>query len=309
MTIEQALVAAIAKPWGVVDLGPWSRAGPGRAANDDDAPIGELRYERSNCSAKEPSLLLKLLLTSQPLSIQVHPDDAFARSIGLPGGKTEAWCVLSAEPGSQIALGLTERLSPEQFRKALDGGSISDLVLWREAFAGDVFHVPPGTIHAIGAGIVLAEIQQRNDVTFRFFDYGRPRELHMERAFAVADAGPANFRVSPRSLTNQRTLLAANAHFVFERIDLPSRSTWCVDAQRETWMLAIAGDGTTGSIHISVGDAIFAQLDSAYIQAGADGLSLLAAYTTGGPVPGLFQRVGRDSASVDSARSTMERAP
>ena len=169
--------------------------------------------------------------------------------------------------------------------------------------------MPAGTIHAIGAGIVLAEIQQRNDVTFRLYDHGRPRELHVERAVAVANAGPANFRVSPRSLTDQRTLLAANAHFVFEKITLAPRSAWRLEAQRETWVLVTAGDGRVGSIDVSMGDAVFVQLDSAYIHTGANGMSLLAAYTTGGPVPGLLQRVGRDRAPAVSAGQTMERAP
>jgi mannose-6-phosphate isomerase len=307
MAIEHARAAPVAKPWGVADLAPWSRKGPGGDALEDGALIGEFCYERSSCSAREPVLLLKLLLTSQPLSLQVHPDDAFADSIGLPGGKTEAWYVLSARPGAQIALGLTRRLTPEEFRQALDDGSIVELVHWRDVFAGDIFHVPPGTIHAIGAGIVLAEIQQRNDITFRLYDHGRSRELHVERAIAVANAGPANFRVSPRSLTDERTLLAANAHFVFEKLTLAPHSAWRLETQRETWVLVIAGDGVVGSIDVSMGDALFLQLDSAYIHTGDEGLSLLAAYTTGGPLPGLLQRVGRDRAPAVSAGQTAER--
>lgn len=307
MAVEHARVEAIAKPWGVADLGPWSRG----AQPEDGVLIGEFHYERNSRPAREPSLLLKLLLTGQPLSLQVHPGEEFARSMGLPGpgGQTEAWCVLSAQPGAKIALGLTARLTPERFRQAVDDGSIADLVLWRETFAGDIFHVPSGTIHAIGGGIVLAGIQQRNDVSYRLHDYCGSRELHVEQAVAVGNAGPANFRVSPRSLTDQRTLLAANAQFVFEKLTLPSCSAWCLEAQRETWVLVAAGDGTIGSIDVSMGDAVFVQLDSAYIHTGADGMSLLVAYTSGGPAPGLLQRVGRDRAPSAPVGRTVERAP
>ena len=157
-----------------------------------------------------PALLLKLLFTSQPLSIQVHPGDAYARSMGLPNGKTEAWYVLSAAPEAKIALGLKRRLTKQQLRHAIDDGSISDLVVWQAVCAGDTVFVPAGTIHAIGAGLVIAEIQQRSDATFRLFDHGRGRELHIEDAIAVADAGPADFHVTPSRLTDSRTLLTSN---------------------------------------------------------------------------------------------------
>src|ERR1700741_1029133 len=107
MAIERARAQAVQKPWGVADLRPWSWAdqGGGRL-------IGEIWYDRSGRGSSDPSLLLKLLFTSQPLSIQVHPDDAYAQSIGLACGKTEAWYILSAAPGAGIVLGLKEKLPP-----------------------------------------------------------------------------------------------------------------------------------------------------------------------------------------------------
>src|ERR1700712_585039 len=150
--------------------------------------------------APPPFLLLKLLFTTEPLSIQVHPDDDFARSIGLANGKTEAWYILVARPDAQIALGLKHMLSSSQLRSAIADGSIVDMVQWHPARAGDVVFVPAGTIHAIGAGIVLAEVQQRSDATFRLFDYGRQRELHIDNAVAVAIAGPARRQPSPTQL-------------------------------------------------------------------------------------------------------------
>src|ERR1043165_535113 len=190
MTIEHAHAHSLPKPWGVVDPHPWSNAGDGVNM------IGEVWYERVDSTAVPPALLLKLLFTSQPLSIQVHPDDAYAQSIGLPNGKTEAWYVLSATPEAKIALGLKRRISPDQLRQAIGDGSIADLIVWQAAHPGDATLIPAGTIHAIGAGLVIAEIQQRSDATFRLFDHGRGRELHVEDALAAANAGPAILTVS-----------------------------------------------------------------------------------------------------------------
>src|SRR3954451_20211933 len=185
MAIEHAPVQAVRKPWGVADLNPWSRI------DGSEGAIGELWFQRVDKDAPSSALLLKLLFTSEPLSIQVHPDDEFARSIGLPNGKTEAWYILAAGPSARVALGLKRRLTPQALRAAIRDGSIAHLTQWRPVAKGDIIFVPAGTIHAIGAGIVLAEIQQRSDTTFRLFDYGRQRELHEENAIAVSEAGPA----------------------------------------------------------------------------------------------------------------------
>ena len=284
MAIEHARAHTLPKPWGVVDLRPWSNA------RHDGNAIGEIWYERPGRAAADPSLLLKLLFTSQPLSIQVHPDDAFAQSMGLPRGKSEAWYILSATPEAKVALGLKQRMTPQQLREAVDDSSISDLVEWRAVSPHDAIFVPAGTIHAIGAGLVIAELQQRSDATFRLFDYGRQRELHIESAIAAANAGPADFRVQPNRLTNERTLLVSNPHFVFERIDLAPNSAWCLEIERETWFLFINGSARAGSFDVTTGDAIFVQSDRVDIHPGAAGMVGLAAYT-GGAVPQLLQRL------------------
>ena len=281
MTFEHAIAHSVPKPWGVVDPRPWSSAGR------NDNTIGEIWYERSGSTAVAPSLLLKLLLTNQPLSIQVHPDDAHAQSIGLSNGKTEAWYVLSAAPEAKVALGLKRRLTPQQMRHAASDGSISDLVQWQAVSAGDTVFVPAGTIHSIGAGLVIVEIQQRSDATFRLFDHGRGRELHIENAIAVADAGPANTHIAPSRLTDARTLLTSNAHFTFEKIDLAPNSAWCLEAKQETWLLVVSGSARTSSFDLAMGDAIFAQSDRVIIRAGMVGLAGLVAYT-GGLVPELL---------------------
>ena len=120
MAIERARVHTVSKPWGIVDLLPWSNA------CHDGSAIGEIWYERPGNDAPDTLLLLKLLLTSQPLSIQVHPDDAYAESLGLQNGKTEAWYVLSAAPEAKVALGLKERVTPQQLRQASEDGSIGE---------------------------------------------------------------------------------------------------------------------------------------------------------------------------------------
>jgi mannose-6-phosphate isomerase len=297
MTVEHARTHALPKPWGVADLRPWS------TARDDRNPIGEIWYERppAEATATSPALLLKLLFTSAPLSIQVHPDDAFAQSMGLPNGKTEAWYILSATPEAKVALGLKQHVTPEQLRSAVDDGSIANLVAWRSVSPGDVIFVPAGTIHAIGAGLVIAEIQQRSDATFRLFDHGRKRELHIESAVSVARAEPADFQAEPALLTSERTLLVSNPHFVFEKIDLPADSVWRLQADQETWLLVVNGRARAGLFDVAVGDAVFVQSDRVEIHTGADGMTGLVAYS-GGQAPTLLQRLKRSPATEERPR-------
>jgi mannose-6-phosphate isomerase len=286
MAIEHASVQVVRKPWGVADLHPWSGIdGSGDA-------VGELWFQRVDKNAPTPALLLKLLFTSEPLSIQVHPDDAFARSIGLPNGKTEAWVVLAALPDARIAVGLKRHLTPQELRASIRDGSIAGLTQWRPVVKGDVVFVPAGTIHAIGAGIVLAEIQQRSDATFRLYDYGRQRALHEDNAIAASDAGPTQVQSSPKRLTAERTVLIANPHFVLERVGLPANSNWTIEADRETWILVTEGQARIGVTDATVGDAIFIETDRAGIQVGPGGLNGLIAYPGPDPVMSLLRGSG-----------------
>lgn len=271
MTIEYAVVQAKHKPWGSSMLLPWSHT----PANGD--PIGELWFARTDAAAPESALLLKLLFTTEPLSIQIHPDDAMARSIDLANGKTEAWYILSATPDARVAVGLKRPLSPTDLRSAISDGSIADLVQWHPVSKGEAIFVPAGTIHSIGAGIVLAEIQQRSDATFRLFDYGRRRELHIDNAVAAARAAPER-QSPPERLSAARSALVISRYFVLEQIDLLPDSVWTLTSLGEIWILVIEGHAQFGSTDVSVGHAVFLEADHAEIQAGADGMKALLAY-------------------------------
>ena len=194
--------------WGRRDL-PAAFAPRPEAATE---PIGEIWFE----GAADAELLVKYLFTSERLSIQVHPGDEAARARGHERGKDEAWYVLSAEPGTMIGLGLTHRVSRDELRAAARDGSIEQLMDWRPVAAGDVFYSPAGTVHAIGGGLSLIEIQQNLDLTYRLYDYGRPRELHLDEGVAVADPAPWTPPFAPVR-DGPRTTLAAGLAFVLER--------------------------------------------------------------------------------------------
>jgi mannose-6-phosphate isomerase len=279
MAVEYAPVRAVHKPWGSTDLRPW------RALRDSN-PVGELWFERPGSPTTD--LLLKLIFTKQNLSIQVHPTDAYAEFIGLAHGKSEAWVILDAAQGARIALGLRHRITPEQLRASLQDGTIMDLVYWRSVAKGDVVLVPAGTIHAIGAGLVIAEIQQNIDATFRLYDYGRERKLHIDNGTAAADPGPAQDIPAPRMIDGARTLLAADPHFVLERIALSADSDWAFSADIEVWLLVVEGRAHLGRMPLSPGEAVFLRADRTMIHADAGGMKGLIAYGAAAPLPDLL---------------------
>lgn len=283
MTIEYACRQVVHKPWGRTDLRPWS------ALRCDGSPVGELWFQRADVTAPPPALLLKLLFTCEVLSIQVHPDDAYAHSIGMAHGKTEAWYILSAAPDAKVAVGLKAQLTAPQLRASIEDGSIVDLVQWHRVRKDDTVYVPAGTIHTIGPGLVIAEIQQRSDATFRLFDYGRQRELHTVNAVAAARAGPAECESIQKRLTDARTLLAASPYFVLERIGLLSKSNWELHAGPETWLFVLEGQARIGPMHVFAGEALFLEAEDTSIEAGAGGLKGLLAYSATEPSIGLLR--------------------
>ena len=169
---------AVEKVWGKRDL-PAPFEAPG------DEPIGEIWFDPP---PELPQVLVKYLFTSEKLSVQVHPSNAQAP----PGsrGKEECWLVLDAEPGATLAIGFKRDISRDAMRAAALDGSIEDALEWHPVKAGDFFYLPAGTVHAIGPGLTLVEVQQNSDITYRLYDYGRPRDLHLDEGITVARGEP-----------------------------------------------------------------------------------------------------------------------
>jgi len=295
MTLEHATTEIVRKPWGSRELRPWSNH------HEEGAPIGEIWFQRADPHAPSPSLLLKLLFTTERLSIQVHPGDAQAQASGLKNGKTEAWYVVDARQGGQVALGLKRPLTPEAFRASITDGSIADIIAWRPVARDTAISVPAGTIHAIGAGLVIAEIQQRSDATYRIFDYGRRRDLQVEDAVTAADLRPFPRSVGPRAFSDVRTILAETPYFVFERFELPARSHWRVEPDRETWILILRGRAGIADMKAFVGEAFFIEDDSIAVDVGPENLTALVAYVGGDVSPNLLIDLNHGASSTLAA--------
>jgi mannose-6-phosphate isomerase len=287
MTVEPTQIRLVAKPWGRTDLRPWN------VHHDIGCATGELWFERTAANAPCPALLLKLIFTSAPLSIQVHPDDEFARTVGLAHGKCEAWHVLSASEDAQIAVGLKHRLTPAQLRTCIEDGSIADQIRWRAARAGETTLVPPGTIHAIGSGLVLLEIQQRSEATFRLFDYGRAREIHVDAAVAAAHPDRAARQRPSRKLTAARTLLTQCPYFVLERLALAADAVWHLDATAESWLFILTGRARAGTIDMQSGSAVFLEEHGTRLEVGPEGLEGLVAYAAAVPAADLLRALAQ----------------
>lgn len=166
-------------------------------------------------------LLIKFLFPREKLSVQVHPDDEMARSMGQPCGKTECWYVLSAEPGAQVGVGLKPGVTKEEFAQAIKAGTAEQLLNWIDIHPGELIYVDAGTIHAIGPGSILVETQQNSDTTFRLYDYGRPRELHLEQGLAAMKDKTQSGR-QPVMTGDALECLVLSRHFVVTRFTLSS---------------------------------------------------------------------------------------
>ncbi len=219
------------KVWGSPLTEPWY-------SNPEHRKIGEIWFSASDAVP----LLVKLLFTSEKLSVQVHPDDEYAGRHEQSRGKTEMWHVLRAEPDAKVAVGLRERITADRLREASLSGEIVDLLNWIPARQGDTFFIPARTIHAIGAGLAICEIQQISDVTYRLYDYGRRRELHLDKAMEVSYLEP------------REDVLDDCPYFRMERLDVngsvtrPARSA-------STVYIPIFGEGTIAGQRFQAGEA------------------------------------------------------
>ena len=275
------------RPWGTLDLAPiypdqhfsqkigeaWLTGDHCKVAN---GPLAGRRlddlsreYQRALVgeAARDPKrfpLLLKFLFPHEKLSVQVHPDDAAAQSVGEPWGKTECWYIVHAAPGSQIALGLKPGATREQLAQAIQEKRAEELLNWIEVHAGDMIYVAAGTVHTLGPGSILVETQQQSDATYRLYDYGRPRELHLERGLAAVKEDAAAGRVARRKLPEGGEELVAAPYFVVDRFALTVEhkfSTAAAGASSAQILVAIEGKGTVRSagsepVPFAKGDAV-----------------------------------------------------
>ena len=209
-------------------------------------------------------LLLKFIDAKQALSVQVHPDDARAAAHKGPGhrGKTEAWVVLDAAPDSRLYAGFRPGVTAGDFRAALAAGTAPDTLHHFTPRPGDALFLGAGTVHAIGAGVLIFEVQQTSDLTYRLYDWGRveaatgrPRELHVERGLACADfaAGPCH-PVAPTPATDGRESLVDCGHFTLHRLAVAGRATLANAACRV--LVVAAGRGTLNGVPVGPGAAV-----------------------------------------------------
>ena len=230
------------KIWGSKSLGPWFA--------DREEEIGEVWFTHT----PPPPLLVKFIFTSDRLSVQVHPDDAYAAVHANSAGKTEMWHILRAEPGAAVAAGFRETIERDRARLAAASGEIEHLLEWLPVASGDTIVIPAGTVHAIGAGISLCEIQQYSDVTYRLYDYGRPRELHLNRALEVARLTPHPGKSAPRRGPDGAMILAECPYFVTELVTLP-RGGHRLAARGSQILIAIEGAGALNGERFAAAEA------------------------------------------------------
>ncbi|MCR4659545.1 MAG: class I mannose-6-phosphate isomerase [Bacteroidales bacterium] len=186
--------------------------------------VGERNYEHFGNTFP---VLVKLIDSADRLSVQVHPDDSLARERGMENGKTEMWYVMQADPGSEIIDGFATDVTPDEYQQALQLGKLEQIMHVEHPVAGDCFFIPAGRVHALGKGLMVAEIQQTSDCTYRIYDYNRPdangrlRELHTAEALAALDFGAVTDGRSPYTRRNGATMpLQSNAHFTVNLVDI-----------------------------------------------------------------------------------------
>ena len=215
-------------------------------------------------------LLVKYIDADDKLSVQVHPDDAYAAAHEGELGKTEMWYVLYAESGAQLIAGLNAGVTKEQFQEALEHGDPASLLHHIPVSAGDAIFIPAGRIHAIMPGLVILEIQENSDTTYRLYDWGRvgldgkPRELHVQQAMEVADwtdydPVPGIVRTEQEG-PNTKTLLAECSHFVVEKYDLHAERDFVTDGGSFSILNCINGNATLkwdgGCEHLVYADSL-----------------------------------------------------
>jgi mannose-6-phosphate isomerase len=273
----------VEKPWGRRDLWPAFDS-----VAEGGNPVGEIWFEvpgEQDGSVGGPPLLIKYLFTSDRLSIQVHPDDAAAQARGYPRGKDEAWVILDADPHASIALGTLEVDDRDALRAAALDGSIVGMLDWKAVKKDDSYYTPAGTIHAIGPGLTLVEVQQNVDLTYRLYDYGSDRELHLKDGIAVSDPVPYVAPYKAHELSAGRCILADGPAFVLERWTGPLESSFEGDG-RPFWLVPLSGEGTIDGANFPAGTAWMVEGGAALTL--SDKADLLVAYPGAGIIASLL---------------------
>lgn len=270
MSIERAPGMAVNKAWTSHGLEPWSHAAS--AAE----PAAEIWIQRDLSFDDKPDVLFNLLLTTGPLSVQVHADDAFARCKSLQNAKTGTWYILAAKP----VTGLAAYFNTAELLDAINDGSNENFRGRQEAKDGDVVFVPEGTVHAIGPDMGIAEVQKASDAAFRLFGFGRHRPLHARQAVDCIKSTHAGIRICGAFGSRKKRLLAACPSFTFASLDLPPVSRWTLQSYPETWLLSLAGEADFGGITAAPGEALLIKSESVDLTVGPDGFQGLVAITS-----------------------------
>ena len=247
----------VERVWGKLDLAP--------LYSPQAKPTGEVWFENG-------ALLIKFLFTTENLSVQVHPEDDYAaRHHAGSAGKTEMWHILAADPGSKIALGFDKTYDATTVRAAAKSGAIMDMLRWIEAKPGESYLLPAGTVHALGGGFIVCEIQQTSDVTYRMYDYNRGRELHLDHAMSVSRLEPF-VTVQPQGIQ-----LGSCAYFVTEKLVWQGQFTANpVPGAADEAFIILSGSGEIGGKPFTAGEVW--QMGNEPLAATSDAATVLHTY-------------------------------
>ncbi len=310
------------RPWGTLDLSPIypnhkfsEKIGEAWLTGDDcqvtNGPLAkrsladlskEFGAQLVGSAARDPKrfpLLLKFLFPQEKLSVQVHPDDAAAQRFGEPWGKTECWYVAHAKPGAQIALGLKPGVTTAQLEQAIREKRAEELLNWINIYSGEMIYVAGGTVHTIGGGAILVETQQQSDTTYRLYDYGRPRELHLERGLASVKERVGSGKVirpAPVAINggkSRRSAMIAAPYFTVDLFELKTPQDFSTrdESGKDSVQILVAIDGL-GVVEVSGRDPVTLAKGDAVVVPAALGdfsvrpqwsLEFLKAYVPGKP--------------------------
>lgn len=247
--------------------------------------IGKVALGTHGANCERFPVLIKFIDAKQSLSIQVHPDDAYAAKYTDDSGKTEAWYVLDAEPGAFLYHGFSKSITKEEYRRRIADGTITDVLRAVPVKAGDVFFIPPGTVHAIGAGMLIYEVQQNSDTTYRVYDFdrvdtnGQKRPLHIEEAIAVSDLHPPKLPQTDSSYTdaegNSHREVAACSYFRTESVTFSEHATISMTEASFGSLILVSGSAVLYAgetvLPIKAGDSVFIPAQNANLTVKGNG--------------------------------------